>query len=1086
MAKQKEQPPIDWRARVRDWATTPLPASAFRMALHDAALVPAALVQVLASRKDTILIVAPDQGKADTIGTTLSAYMKIIGDKRTLVPVNELTLGRNQWVPENEASRCAALELALSGKPAVFLATAQVLMSSTLSPKGFTKRIFSLKKGDSWDLDELKKRLVELDYDNEFEVQTPGEFAHRGGILDIYSPLYDAPVRLEFWGDEIDSMRFFLPDTQRSFKDVDEIRIVPRGMAVLDADENEQALVSDFFADDVPLVLCGPDTIREHLKEYGDAAMQTAWEKTLSNAKGTISLITEPDESILKSRAGGPVRKIDAVCLGEDLLSLLPEMGNGAVLWHWQQLRDALVRWNRAGYLMVACCGSDGERERFNEMLQEDTQTQTLPIILETCELPVGMMFPEAHVVLLSDQELFGRTAPRKRKKHLNYRQDMALRSSTDLEEGMLAVHVTQGICIYHGVTFIESAGEMQEVIELEFADNAKLYVPLEQAVLVSRYLGANKTTPALSKLGGVGWKHATEAASSAAWDLAAELLRMEAVRQQAEGVVFKPSVEWERAFVSSFPYTETPDQQSAIDAVLEDMGQTRPMDRLLCGDVGYGKTEVAMRAAFRAVMNGKQVAVLVPTTVLCQQHYQSFKERMNEFPLTIEMLSRFKTKAEQDDIIARTARGEVDILIGTHRLLSKDVTFATLGLLVIDEEQRFGVKDKQRLKAMRANLDILTMTATPIPRTLYFSLSGIRNLSTIMTAPTNRLPVTTVVAHYDKELIRQAILRELERDGQAYILHNRVQTIDAFADIVQQLVPKAKIVVAHGQMPPGKLEDIMTRFIRHDFDVLICTTIIESGVDIPNANTIVIDRADRFGLSELYQLRGRVGRTDRQAFAYLLLPPMGSLPKNARERMEAIRRFTHLGAGFKLAMRDLEIRGAGNILGTEQSGHIAAVGFDLYCQLLKTAVAQLEKRNASTPINVTITFDKAVFSIVAPPGKTAMGIPAEYVGDQSTRVVCYKSLSTMLSLAEVDAYQQELRDRFGPLPDCTTHLLDHTRIRILCQKKNISRLCVRDRRLIIDTPNGLYRNARKEVPTLTSAKGDEQLQEVFRFLQTL
>ena len=403
-----------------------------------------------------------------------------------------------------------------------------------------------------------------------------------------------------------------------------------------------------------------------------------------------------------------------------------------------------------------------------------------------------------------------------------------------------------------------------------------------------------------------------------------------------------KPVIEWETSFANSFPYKETPDQEEAIRAVLEDLENPKPMDRLLCGDVGYGKTEVALRAAFRAVLNGKQVAILVPTTILAQQHFQTFRERLAEYPVTIDLVSRFRSSKDIKEILAKAASGEIDILIGTHRIIQKDVHFRSLGLLIIDEEQRFGVAHKQRLKSMRADLDILTMTATPIPRTLYFSLSGIRNLSTIMTAPVDRLPVTTVVAIFDKELIRMAITREIERKGQVFFLYNRVATIDKMCETVRQLVPQARCEYAHGQMGSGELEKVMVRFVRGEIDVLVCTTIIESGVDIPNVNTIIIDRADRFGLSELYQLRGRVGRHIRQAYAYLLLPPMGALPQNARERLAAIRRYTHLGAGFKLAMRDMEIRGAGNILGTEQSGHIAAVGFELYCQLLKDAVKGL------------------------------------------------------------------------------------------------------------------------------------------------
>ncbi|MCR4574688.1 MAG: transcription-repair coupling factor [Lentisphaeria bacterium] len=1076
-----------WQDTFKKWvADAKIPKGAFRMELHDYDLLPLALAQLLGHREGSLLVIAADSARADALSSALDSYMKLMGDKRLIVPLQELVLGKYQWVPENEAGRCAALEVALKGTPAIFLATVPALLSKCISPKGFQKRTFTLKKGDSIDLEELVKRLVSLDYDNEFEVQQPGEFARRGGILDIYSPLYDTPVRLEFWGDEIDSMKFFMPDSQRSFKDVDEIRIVPRGMAVIEADEKEEAWVRDYFTNDIPFVLCGPDLIEEHLLAYSEEDVRNVWKTMLDKAKGTVSMITEPVETMVKRRGGGVSRGIGAVTLGEELSTLLPEMGDGATLWHWQQLRDNLLRWNRSGYELVACCGGEGETSRFKEILSEDPQTKDLPIAIENLSLNGGVILTDVKLVMLSDHELFGRKSVRRRKKHLEYRQDQSLRNAMELEDGNLAVHVAHGICIYHGVKTLELAGEIQEVIELEFDDEKRLYVQLDQVNLVSRYMGAGKTTPSLSKLGGVAWRKTKDAAGAAAWDLAADMLRLEAMRQQSEGQSFKPQVEWERAFVGSFPFTETPDQTAAIEAVLADMEDEKPMDRLLCGDVGYGKTEVAMRAAFRAVLNGKQVAVLVPTTVLCQQHYQSFTDRMAGFPIIIETLSRFRTHAEQEEVLSRAARGEVDIIIGTHRLLSQDVQFASLGLLIIDEEQRFGVAAKQKLKQLRANLDILTMTATPIPRTLYFSISGIRNLSTIMTAPSDRLPVTTIVAQFDQELIRQAITREMERGGQVFFLYNRVQTIYKMEEMVNKLVPTARTVVAHGQMPAGKLEDVMTQFVKGEYDVLICTTIIESGVDIPNANTIIIEHADRFGLSELYQLRGRVGRTDRQAFAYLLLPPMGSLPANARERLEAIRRYTHLGAGFKLALRDLEIRGAGNILGTEQSGHIAAVGFELYCQLLKEAVAKLGDKKALLTQPVEMSFDRVSFALVPTNGRTALGIPAVYVEDQPARVECFRTMSRMTEPSEVDQYRQELRDRFGPLPDCVSYLLDYTRVRILTQKNRILRLNVRDRRLIMETRKGLIRNQFNEVPTLFHADGAGQLKEVADYLENM
>ncbi|NMA46526.1 MAG: transcription-repair coupling factor [Lentisphaerae bacterium] len=1077
-----------WRDILQKWARqAQIPSGACRFALHDDALLPLAIGQLCLARSSRLLVVAADSGRAEALATALSSMLKLLGETRPVIPLPEVALGRRQWIPENEAGRCAALDAALSGRNAIFVTTAAVLLSETITPKNYREQSFTLRKGMSIAPDALAKKLVELDYDNEFEVQRPGEFARRGGIMDIYSPLYDAPVRMEFWGDDIDSMRFFLPDTQRSFRDTPELCIVPRGMAMLEDTDGDKAKVHDFFADDLPLVLCAPDLIVRQLDSYADAETHAGWQALLASAENCVQLLTDGGDPALLGDAGGSIVHTDAISLGAELSSLLPELGDGAALWHWQQLRDNLLRWQRSGYTLVACCAGTGETDRFREILQDDPLTREMPIAVEQQELDGGLLLPSAKLVLLSDREIFGRKGPRRRHRHVAYRQDAAIHDAIDLEDGALAVHVTQGICIFHGIRTLESGGEVQDVIELEFADEVRLYVPLQQAHLISRYLGAGKGTPSLSRIGGVSWRNAKKQAADAAWDLAAELLRIEAMRQRATGTAHKPQVEWERSFAGTFPYEETADQQEAIAAVLADMENPKPMDRLLCGDAGYGKTEVAMRAAFRAVLNGKQVAVLVPTTVLAQQHYETFRERMAEFPVRIEMLSRFRSKGEQNQIVSKLALGEIDIVIGTHRLLQADVQFSTLGLLIIDEEQRFGVKDKQRFKALRANLDILTMTATPIPRTLYFSLSGIRNLSTIMTAPLDRLPVTTVVANVDKELIREAIRREMERGGQTFFLYNRVQTIAKMLDVLKELLPEARCAIAHGQMPAGKLEDVIVRFIRKEIDVLICTTIIESGIDIPNANTIIIDRADRFGLSELYQLRGRVGRHHRQGYAYLLLPPMGMLPENARQRLAAIRRYTQLGAGFKLALRDLEIRGAGNILGTEQSGHIAAVGFDLYCQLLKEAVQRLEKNSGvEPPREIAISFDRLSFATVAAPGMTAVAIPAAYVEDEGARVDCYKRLQNMSSLSELELFQQELRDRFGPLPTAGEALLLLTKLRILARKKDVIRLQVRERRVVIETPRGLVKDAKRQVPTLTSDNGYEQLQAVVDLLTRL
>ena len=876
-----------------------------------------------------------------------------------------------------------------------------------------------------------------------------------------------------------------MPDTQRSYKEAPELKIIPRGTAVLDAEEKYTSYVKDFFPKDITVFLIDPAAISAHVTTFGETDISARWKELVASYKKPIDFIIKADDGLAEADKVPSVR-LSALSLAAELADTIPELGDGATVWHWQQLRDSIKRWVSTKYTVVACCSEKGEVDRFKQLLKEDASAAKLPIIIEHQPLSEGVMLPDARLVLLSSHELFGRKAKTRRKKLIDYKHDTALSGDVEIEEGSYVVHITHGIAIFRGIKQMEINGDIQEVMELEFADEVKLYVPLEEAFLVSRYLGAGKAQPVLSKISGVAWQNAKAKAEDAAFDLAAELIKTEAMRQASEGHSMKPVIEWETSFANSFPYKETPDQEEAIRAVLEDLENPKPMDRLLCGDVGYGKTEVALRAAFRAVLNGKQVALLVPTTILAQQHYQTFRERLAEYPVTIDLVSRFRSSKDIKEILAKTASGEIDILIGTHRIIQKDVHFRSLGLLIIDEEQRFGVAHKQRLKSMRANLDILTMTATPIPRTLYFSLSGIRNLSTIMTAPVDRLPVTTVVAMFDKELIRMAITREIERKGQVFFLYNRVATIDKMCNTVRQLVPQARCEFAHGQMGSGELEKVMVRFVRGEIDVLVCTTIIESGVDIPNVNTIIIDRADRFGLSELYQLRGRVGRHIRQAYAYLLLPPMGALPQNARERLAAIRRYTHLGAGFKLAMRDMEIRGAGNILGTEQSGHIAAVGFELYCQLLKDAVKGLTATQQKTPPRCKVFLDRITFAIESTSGKTPISFPPSYIPDLNERLAFYKKLNAVTTEPELEMLRAELVDRFGKLPQTTLDLLYFTSIRIQAQKLQLISASVTNGRILIETPKGLYRDSHAQVPVSNAHNGRQQIAELLSLLNKL
>lgn len=1084
-----------WIKKFRKWLQPARRSGVANLSVGSRGVYHAAVAQLMAaSPEQAVLLVAPDAGEAERLANGWESLREIAGDARRAVVLPEVGGRRQQWMPENESSRCAALQDILAGTPALYIASAAALLAPVVAPKEFAKRSFSLKVGQHIAPELLAERLVELDYDCEVEVTLPGEFARRGGIVDLFSPLYGDPVRVEFWGDEIDSMRFFSAATQCSTKQITEFKVIPRGGAVNRKEDDaskatDMVRLREYFPKDVTMILCDDREILRHLQEFSGEEAVAQWQEILDDDAKKVTIIPPAlAENAPQTHLAGGCKSLDVEVPCRDFaMEMEAEALSGIALWHWQQLCQELLRWHAEGYEIVACCSSDGEIQRLQELLAAAVELADVPLQVEERELYSGLLIPECKLVLLGDKEIFGRNAIVRRRRAVDYRYcgHSAEDELAGLAKGTMMVHVNHGFCLYHGICFKSVDGELLEVIELEFADEKKLYLPVEFSNLLSPYMGGTKSMPSLSVIGSSAWSRSCAKASEAAMDLAAELLRLEAVRSAAPGIEYRPMPDWERAFAGSFPYNLTPDQQSAIKACMDDMASPKPMDRLLCGDVGYGKTEVAMRVAFRAVMNGRQVAVLVPTTVLAQQHYQSFTARMAEFPVRVEVLSRFRSARQQREIIAQAAAGNVDILIGTHRLISKDVRFANLGLLIIDEEQRFGVKHKQKLKAMRANLDILTMTATPIPRTLYFSLAGIRNLSTIMSPPENRLPVITVVANYDDATICSAILQEVSRGGQVFFLHNRVRSIGKFVERLQAMMPNVRFAVGHGQMKPEELEEIMRSFVAHDADVLLCTTIIESGIDIPNVNTIIIDRADRFGLAELYQLRGRVGRGFRQAYAYMLLPPMGALPENARQRMEAIKRFTHLGAGFRLAMRDLEIRGCGNILGQEQSGYIAAVGFDLYCKLLQDAVAKLENKPVARRLGMDMKLDVITSSLRSHTGQLSAAIPCEFITDESSRLQIYRRLQRSATEEEVDSLQKELSDRYGVLPPLLENLLLQYRIRALALQRGVFRLWLNQRQLVVETGRGILK-IKGAVPTLKAENPLEQLQELLDILRAM
>src|SRR3989440_8086918 len=805
--------------------------------------------------------------------------------------------------PEIAAERLALLTRVQREKgPHLIVATRAALDQPAPTPAALNAAILVLRRGKLHPLERTIESLVAAGYDRVAQVTTRGQFAVRGGIVDLFSWQAPRPIRIEYFGDDIESLREFDVDTQTSVGNLQSVEIL------LEAAEQQAAVVRDYVAADHLRLEIEPEENSE-----SDIQISEGWlgETKPEDFHGSFESCDIGDFAV-----------------GDFMLVEAKRSQFSA------RLRD----WRAAEFQIVIYFQTEGEIERFREIMGD----AIAGIELLEGTLPRGFVFPEGKLVVLSGAELFGRYTTHGRRRLQRAEQLSRNRGQIDfseLNEGDLVVHLEHGVGRFLQLTRVPSpAGEMQEALALEFANDARLYVPLEQAYLVSRYVGVGKKSPSLSSLGEAKWMRAKRNAAASIFDYAGKMLAVQAERQTHPGHAFAPDTRWQAEFDHSFPFRETPDQMKAIIDTKIDMERSQPMDRLICGDVGFGKTEVALRAAFKTVMEGKQVAVLAPTTVLAQQHFEVFRQRMLDYPVRIEMLSRFRSQGEQKKILELLRQGGIDIVIGTHRLISGDLIFKDLGLVVIDEEQRFGVLHKEKFKELFKLVDVLTLSATPIPRTLYLSLVGAKDMSTIETPPLNRLPVETIVCGYDERIIRDAIHRELERQGQVYFLHNRVMSIERVREKIVDLIPGARVEIGHGQIDSDDLEEGMARFVAGKNQVLVCTTIIESGLDIPNANTIIIDRADRFGLADLYQLRGRVGRAEHKAYAYLLLPreliPIGA----ARKRISAIQQYSSLGAGFRIAMRDLEIRGAGSMLGTAQSGHIVAVGFALYFQLLKQA----------------------------------------------------------------------------------------------------------------------------------------------------
>ena len=1062
-----------------------------------------------AAQHPVIVVVADNKG-AEALEPMLRAACELTGavDPARVVrlPAPDVLPFENLSPhPDLQEQRAAALWKLATGAVSILIAPVEAAALRLFDRDYYASLAVTLRRGEEIDIEVLTAHLASVGYTQMDLVEMPGQFTRRGGILDVYSPESDRPMRIEFFGDEIDTIRRFDPETQRSQSGLDETQLLPltetpvteRLLAAVHARLSKQRIEidDDGEADELAaeaaaaggvsvfpgwelfapvagaeshllkfmprsvLFVDEPGMVRNQIDRWWNKVVQRHERSGIGNLIRPEDIYLRPEilQGLLQAHFGLDFDQLGAVdvleedsTLGEVAINTRPTLRfHGSIPALTEQLRRLI----EAETHIVIAAANQGDVERTATILRDyqipyrlgsraaghgETVLEESSYLAGDLRVPIivrspfaaGVSFPDSNLILfgandLSDEaDVAARPLPRKSK------TAAFVSDFRDLTVGDFVVHVEHGIAQYQGLKEIVQDGLAVEFMILEFAEQAKLYVPLTRLDLIQKYRSTDTgPAPQLNRLGTQQWVKTKARVRSRLQDMAAELLKLYAVRHTAEGTAFSPDNEFQKEFEDAFDYNETDDQLTAIEAIKGDMEKTTPMDRLLCGDVGYGKTEVAMRAAFKAVQDGKQVAVLTPTTVLAFQHFETFKQRFAQFPINVEMISRFRTAKEQKLIVERVETGKVDILIGTHRLLSKDIKFQDLGLLVVDEEQRFGVRHKERLKQLRKEIDVLAMSATPIPRTLHMSLVGLRDMSIIETPPKDRMAIQTVVAKFDEKIVRSGIELELERGGQVYFVHNRVESIYEIAARIQELVPAARVVIGHGQMSETELERVMLAFMHHEYDVLVATTIIENGLDIPLANTMFINRADRHGLSELYQLRGRVGRSNRRAYAYLLIPPEQELSAIARRRLAALKEFSDLGAGFKIAALDLELRGAGNMLGGEQSGHIEAVGFELYTSMLEQAVKELKGERAeekpATQLNLGI----------------ALRIDESYVAEENQRLRLYKKVAGAQHEQALADLRSEMEDRYGPLPDSTVYLLEAASLRLECERAGIAQI---------------------------------------------
>ena len=906
--------------------------------------------------------------------------------------------------------------------------------------ESFRKHTLEVESGQTLDLRAVEQYLAEAGYEREIQVDAPGQFAVRGGILDIYPLTDEVPVRIELWGDEVDSIRTFDPDSQRSIENLERITVYPAGDLETDG-ESPCSFLDYFDPEETLLFLDEPNRLAEALEEV-EQEVEKSREK---REEQEMHLDQELKEMIPAKEIYRRINQFYSVgfatlenwCKEFRVRGIYPLDVRRVNPYNssFETLTRDLKRLKREKYRVVLLSGSRTRAKRLaedlrdydlNSFFSEDMERTVNPgeILVAYGHVAEGYEYPMLKFMVIAESDIFGRKKKKKRRKTYDGQK---IQDFAELHVGDYVVHENHGIGIYQGIEKIQVEKVAKDYMKISYAAGGTLYIPATQLDMIQKYAGADAKKPRLNKLGTAQWTKTKSQVKGAVRQIAKDLVELYAKRQQTDGYVYGEDTVWQREFEEMFPFEETEDQIQAIEAVKKDMESTRIMDRLICGDVGYGKTEIAIRAAFKAVQENKQVVYLVPTTILAQQHYNTFVQRMKEFPVKVGLLCRFRTPAQQKQTLEDLKKGMVDIVIGTHRVLSKDVEFKDLGLLIIDEEQRFGVTHKEKIKKMKENIDVLTLTATPIPRTLHMSLIGIRDMSVLEEAPMDRMPIQTYVMEYNDEMVREAIERELSRDGQVYYVYNRVQDIADVAGRIKQLVPDAEVAFAHGQMPEHELESIMYDFINGEIDVLVSTTIIETGLDISNVNTMIIHDADKMGLSQLYQLRGRVGRSNRMAYAFLLYRRDKLLKEVAEKRLAAIREFTDLGSGFKIAMRDLEIRGAGNLLGAEQHGHMEAVGYDLYCKMLNEAVRQMKGEIPEEIFNTTIDLDVDAY------------IPASYIPNEYQKLDIYKRIAAIESEEEMDDMLEELIDRFGDLPKKVQQLLQIANLKALAHSADVA-----------------------------------------------